>query len=76
MSDPVSRLPARPSLEHLRKQAKERLEALRTADPSTRLAEAQHTLAREYGFESWPKLVRHVESLRSPGHLNGRRSYV
>ena len=31
-----------------------------------RLAEAQHALAREYGFDSWPKLLHHVESLR-PG---------
>jgi ankyrin repeat protein len=61
---PVRRLPNRPSLEQLRKQAKEHLAALRAADPSASLATAQHALAREYGFESWPKLVHHVESLR------------
>jgi uncharacterized glyoxalase superfamily protein PhnB len=63
MSEPTSRLPARPSLEHLRKVAKERLAALRAADPSARLADAQFALAREYGFESWPKLVRHVSAI-------------
>ena len=55
------RLPDRPSLEQLRKQAKEHLEALRAADPAVHLSAAQHALAREYGFESWPKLVRHVD---------------
>ncbi len=62
MPDPASRLPSRPSLEQLRKQAKERLAALRVAEPSAKLADAQFALAREYGFESWPKLVSHVEA--------------
>ena len=64
MSVPPRRLPDRPSLEQLRKQAREHLETLRAADPSAILATAQHALAREYGFESWPKLVHHVESVR------------
>ena len=55
MSEPTSRLPARPSLEHLRKLAKERLAELRVADPSARLADAQFALAREHGFGRWPK---------------------
>jgi uncharacterized glyoxalase superfamily protein PhnB len=63
VSMPPSRLPARPSLEHLRKLAKERLAALRAVDPSARLADAQFALAREYGFESWPKLVHHVSAI-------------
>ena len=58
---PRGPLPERPSLEQLRKQAKEHLDTLRAADPSVLLAAAQHALAREYGFESWPKLVHHVE---------------
>src|SRR5262245_22464869 len=29
-----------------------------------RLSEAQHTLARELGFASWPKLMAHVEEAR------------
>ena len=57
------RLPERASLEQLRKQAKERLAELRHADPAAKLADAQYALAREYGFESWPKLVHHVERL-------------
>ena len=61
---PVRRLPERPSLEQLRKQAKEHLDTLRAGDPSATLATAQHALAREYGFDSWPKLVHHVESLQ------------
>jgi ankyrin repeat protein len=61
---PRRRLPDRPSLEQLRKQAKDHLHTLRVADPSASLATAQHSLACEYGFESWPKLVHHVESLR------------
>jgi ankyrin repeat protein len=63
MSQPPRRhLPDRPSLEQLRKQAKEHLDSLREADSSATLAGAQHALAREYGFESWSKLVHHVES--------------
>jgi ankyrin repeat protein len=61
---PVRRLPERPSLEQLRKQAREHLETLRAADPEARLATAQHALAQEYGFESWPGLVHHIESMR------------
>jgi hypothetical protein len=68
MSDTPSRLPARPSLEHLRKQAKERLADLRTANPETTLAKAQFQLAREYGFDSWPRLVHHVEARQSSPH--------
>ena len=59
---PLRRLPERPSLEQLRKQAKEHLDTLRAVDPSATLSAAQHALAREYGFESWPALVHHVES--------------
>lgn len=69
MSSVPSRLPARPSLQQLRKQAKERLRALRAADPSATLADAQLALAREYGFDSWPKLVHHIESLQSAERL-------
>jgi ankyrin repeat protein len=57
------RLPDRPSLEQLRKQAREHLATLRGGDPSVKLSQAQHALAREYGFASWPALVHHVESL-------------
>jgi len=58
----MSALPARPSLEHLRKQAK-----ARKRDRVIALSRAQHEIAREYGFDSWPKLVHHVEA----GALDG-----
>ena len=71
-------LPDRPSLEQLRKQAKDLLRQARAGDAgaasrlaaATRganqvqtLAQAQLALAREHGFESWPKLVRHVNEM-------------
>ena len=56
-------LPAHPNLEHLKKQAKERLHALQERDPAFKLSDAQHALAKEYGFASWPKLKAYVESL-------------
>lgn len=84
MSDSPSRLPARPSLEQLRKQAKELLrnyqagaadavKRIRAASPRSvapsrlervALADAQFVLAREYGFDSWAKLVRYVEAVQ------------
>lgn len=45
------------SVEQLRKQAKERLVALRAVNASAQLADAQLVLAREHGFDSWPKLI-------------------
>jgi ankyrin repeat protein len=53
----VPDLPQRPSLEHLRKQAK-----ARKRDRGVPLSQAQHQLAREYGFASWPKLVHHMQA--------------
>ncbi len=47
----------RPSLEQLRKQAKDRLKVLRRTDADATLASVQLTLARELGYPSWPKLV-------------------
>jgi ankyrin repeat protein len=88
-------LPARPSLEQYKKQAKELLKAYRSADVETirrvkrnhprfeRLAEPSHVLppgfdiskfaladaqlviAREHGFESWPKLAKRIEVINS-----------
>jgi ankyrin repeat protein len=55
-------LPDRPNLEHLRKQAKSR-----RREQGTTLAGAQYELAREYGFPSWPRLVRHVQALGLEG---------
>jgi hypothetical protein len=60
----VSRtLPFRPNLEHLKKQAKALLRDLQAGRPDAQLADAQHQLAREYGFSSWPALHAHVEAL-------------
>lgn len=51
------KLPARPSLEQLRKQAKE----LKDSQKLPTLSIAQLELARHYGFSSWPKLKLAVE---------------
>ena len=59
-------LPQHPNLDHLKKQAKELLRDAQQRDPAVKLADAQHTLAREYGFASWPKLKAHVEALSGP----------
>ena len=56
-------LPPNPNLEHLKKQAKALLEKLRQRNADATLVDAQHTLAREYGFPSWPKLRAHVEAV-------------
>jgi len=55
---PTAELPEQPSLEQLRKQAKD----LRDSS-GLRLWEAQLTVARGYGFASWARLKRHVELL-------------
>ena len=57
-----SKLPERPNFNHLKKQAKDRLAELRQQSRTAKLADAQHALAREYGFESWAALKAHVES--------------
>ena len=54
-------LPARPSLEWLRKTAKDRLDVLRAAQPGARLADAQLAIAREHGFPSWRALKAEVD---------------
>lgn len=76
---PTRTLPARPNLEHLRKQAKQLLAAYRARDGATvveverfdrnadpanfALADAQRVLARAYGFSSWIELKNHVEGM-------------
>ena len=56
-------LPTYPNLDHLKKQAKNLLHALQQRNPGLKLADAQHAIAREYGFARWPNLKAHVESL-------------
>ena len=58
-------LPPRPNLEYLRKEAKDLLETLLRQDQSAKLSDAQHALAREYGFASWPALKASVEDRRA-----------
>ena len=72
-------LPARPNLEHLKKQARKLLREFLQDDPAAvgrfrqaatassagsapKLADALHVIAREYGFDSWPKLKARVET--------------
>ena len=58
-------LPARPDLRQLKDQAKDLL----AAGGAESLTDAQFKLAREYGFDSWPKLKAHVELLHDSGRL-------
>lgn len=55
-------LPDPPNLEFLRKQAKERLREMKLRDPRARLADAQHAIARQYGFLNWARLKASVTS--------------
>ncbi|HEX5181761.1 MAG TPA: ankyrin repeat domain-containing protein [Allosphingosinicella sp.] len=54
-------LPARASLEWLKKSAKQQLKSRRSSDPAVKLADVQRDLARDHGFASWRKLKAHVE---------------
>jgi hypothetical protein len=56
-------LPVHANLDHLKNQAKDLLRELQRQNVGTKLADAQHAIARDYGFASWPKLKAHVESL-------------
>src|SRR6185369_11004981 len=80
MSESTSRLPARPSLEQLSKQAKDLLRQYRSGERAAldrfhatelsrdaTLADAQFVIAREYGFETWALLYHHIEAIRPPG---------
>ena len=72
-------LPAKPNLEHLRKQAKHLLRDFQRGEPAAverlrsilgttpKLADAQHVIARDYGFANWAKLKQRVEDIRNAG---------
>lgn len=78
-SVPTRRLPKQPSLEQLRKQAKDLLEQYRANDPAAvaevqrfermpnphtfALHDAQRVLARAYGYASWSKLKAFVDGV-------------
>lgn len=51
-------LPDHPNLQYLKKEAKELLRGMQQG----KLADAQHTLANEYGFVTWAKLKLHVQA--------------
>src|SRR5262245_5983102 len=81
----AKQLPARPSLEQYRKQAKDLFKERKSPEGARRfkkfhprltkvteaeipdvevsLADSQWVIAREHGFESWPKFVKHIEEL-------------
>jgi len=69
----MAELPARPSLDHLRHEARDLLRAAQAGDPAAvgriaavsaapTLASAQLALAREYGFASWARLKTEVQA--------------
>jgi ankyrin repeat protein len=60
-------LPAAPSLEQLRKQAKDLVRARHGTDAPLKLSEAQRVIAREYGFPSWPRLKAYVDRVAEHG---------
>lgn len=57
-------LPPLPNLGHLKKHAKDVQNLVQRHKPRWKLADAQHAVARGYGFSSWPTLKAHVESVR------------
>lgn len=62
---PKRRLPANPSQENLRKQAKRLAKA-----EGLRLADAQRRLANEYGHRTWADLMRAADTSASAGVAN------
>lgn len=62
---PKSNLPEQPSLEYLKKLAKNRLQELRRTDPAPKLATALLSVAREYGFPSWRALKAQIDARRA-----------
>src|SRR3954470_10594070 len=62
----MSELPPRPNLDQLKRQARE---LQRRSPAGMTLADAQLAIARDYGFASWARLKRHVESAREGTYL-------
>lgn len=59
-------LPEHPSLDYLKRRAKQRLAELRAGDPEAKLAAAQLAIARDHGFASWRALKAEVDRRRAP----------
>ena len=83
----MRRLPDRPNLDQLRRQAKELLRAAKTGDKGAlrrirssskadTLAAAQLALARQYGFKSWASLKQEVERRMRPSTAPATRPMV
>jgi hypothetical protein len=60
----VKTLPDNPNLDHLRQQAKDLLAGLRDSEPRVTLADAQASLAEQYGFRTWTELKAEVDRMR------------
>jgi len=60
-------LPDRPSLEFLKKLAKDTLRDLRRTDAGARLADAQRVVARRHGFTSWGALRAQLDAVSGAG---------
>jgi hypothetical protein len=60
----VKTLPDNPHLDHLRQQAKDLLAGLRDTEPTATLADAQASLAAQYGFRGWTDLKAEVDRVR------------
>lgn len=58
-------LPDNPSLEYLRREAKDVLAGLRESGPGASLADAQRSLAEQYGFRTWTDLKAEVDRRRA-----------
>ena len=71
---PTRTLPARPSLEHLKNEAKQHLKVLRKQNPQAQLAIAQLAVARDYGFASWRQLKAHVDGM-APAKADRKRVF-
>src|SRR5258708_19192502 len=61
---PMRILPDNPSMDFLRREAKDLLAALRLETPDLTLSQAQADLANRYGFRTWPDLKAEVRHLR------------
>lgn len=65
-------LPDNPNLDHLRQQAKNLLAGLRDTDPAVTLADAQASLAGQYGFRTWTDLKAEVDRVRGQADVADR----
>ncbi|MEM9253326.1 MAG: hypothetical protein AAGB29_13340 [Planctomycetota bacterium] len=79
MTAESTRLPSRPSIENLRKQAKTLLRRRRDAgDDELKLSQCQHDIAVEHGFASWPRLLAHLNELNGQSRVkrDGDRVWI